>query len=219
MRFLVLLLFLASVLCGGLLVRPLYKDYIENDLSHQTRKLLDQQGWHGIQISYDHLSPNARGASVYNRTKVIRAIDRNIWGAYVDPDSIKASTLSPAKVILNIDRESKLVVLSGTVPNREIRKKIQQAAAASRWTPEIDNILLVDDRLPLPSWSDAAPGFITRFINTDGTTGLTLSDAGGLVLEGRVDFKKIRESLGKAGATFSSVKNLLEVTKSKQTEP
>lgn len=219
MRFSVPLLFIALVLCGGLLAKPVYKNYIENDLSSQTRKLMDEKGWHGVQVSYDHLSPIASGASIYSRTKIIRAIDRNVWGAYVDPDTIKSSTLSPAKLVITIDRESKLVVLSGTIHDRDTRRKLKQAAAASRWGPEVDNILLVDDRLPSPSWADAAPPFITRFVNTVGTTGLTLSDAGGLILEGRVDFKKISDSLTKAGSAFSKVENLLEVSKSKQAQP
>ncbi len=212
MRFFVLLLFLTLVLCGGFLVKPVYIEYIETDLTHQTRQLLNEKGWRGIQVSYDHLSPVASGTSVLSRSKVIRAIDRNVWGAYVDPRSIKASTLSPAKLNLSINRQSNLVVLSGTVPNRDIRRIIQQAAAASSLAPEVDNILLVDDRLPSPSWEDSAPAFITKFINTNGTTGFTLSDTDGLILEGRVDLKQIKEDLEKAGTGFSKVKNLLQVS-------
>lgn len=214
MRLFVLLLFLALVLCGGFLVKPVYIEYIEIDLTRQTHQLLDEKDWRGIQISYDHLSPVASGTSVLNRSKVIRAIDRNIWGAYVDPRSIKASTLSPAKLNLSINRQSKLVILSGTVPNRDIRRIIQQAAAVSNLAPEVDNILLVDDRLPSPSWEGPAPAFITKFINTNGTTGFTLSDADGLILEGQVDLKQTKEDLGKAGASFSKVKNLLQVSDS-----
>ncbi len=214
MRIVVLLLF-AGVVCGGaLFAGPLYREYVERDLSRQTLQALNEKGWHGARISYDHLTLKAQ--VVDQAGKIGREIDREIWGAYLPPNAIKANLRPPANLTISINRESKSVVMRGTLPGSELRQALQKAVADAEGISGIDNIIVIDDRLASPSWKEAAPKFITAFINANGTEKMTLNGSGGLKIEGRVDFEAIKERLGKQGRVFSKVENLLQVSESKK---
>lgn len=214
MRFVVLLLFAGVVFGGALFVGPLYREYVEQDLSRQTRRVLNEKGWHGTRISYDHLTVKAQ--VIEQAGKVGREIDREVWGAYLPPNAIKANLRPPANLIISINRETKSVVLRGTLPDSKLRQVLQKAVADAEGISEVDNIIVIDNRLASPAWSEAAPTFITAFINAKGTEKMTLNPIGGLKLEGSVDFEMIKTRLGKQGGIFSKVENLLQINPSKK---
>ena len=214
MRLLVLLLFAGGVYFGGLWVGPVYRNYLETGLTVRTAELLEEKGLRGVKVSYDYLSVKASGN--YEPGKVAREIDKGVWGAYVAPNAVKGSLKAPSKLVISVDRQSGKVILRGTVPDSSLRKTLQQAVKSAGAFSEVDNILLIDDSVASPSWKNAVAGFIRKFLETPGTTRLTLNDIDGLKLEGTVEFQKIKDRLEKAGASFSRVENLLEVGRVKE---
>ncbi len=214
MRLLIFVLFFLLVAIGALLSRPLYRNYIEQDLYQRSARVLEDVGKDEVEVRFNHLFGSAEGnvSSKMEKRLIARNIDEGVWGAYIDGTGIVEGVRESASVVAEFGAGSEVLTLTGKVSDDTTRASIAEAVASVPGVSEVVNQIEVSPNVVEPNWNLSIGAYLSRFISTPGTRKLSLNNKG-LTLEGTVDTDSIRSALGTAGEKIVApnlISNLLQ---------